>query len=91
MPANCILNIKPRNVIQAMVRMKWDLDSFFDDGGTTTFADRMAGALGIHASTVSVVGVFEGSVIVDYEIDVPTSDENEIDEEEDDDETIAAK
>lgn len=52
-----------------MVRMQWDLKSFFGDGGTTTFADRMAGALGIHASTLKVVGVYEGSVIVDYEIE----------------------
>lgn len=48
--------------------MQWDLKSFFADGGTTTFADRMAASLGIHASTVKVVGVYEGSVICDYEI-----------------------
>lgn len=48
--------------------MQWDLNSFFEDGGTTTFADRLAGSLGIHASTIKVVGVYEGSVICDYEI-----------------------
>lgn len=71
MPAHCILEIRPRNVIQAMVRMKWDLDGFFSDGGTTTFADRMAGALGIPASDLKVIDVYEGSVIVNYDISVP--------------------
>lgn len=64
----CTLFIRPRNVIMAKVRMQWDFDSFFESGGTTTFADRLAASLGIHASTVKVVGVYEGSVICDYEI-----------------------
>jgi hypothetical protein len=65
---DCYIEIKPRNVIQAMVRMQWTMESFFSDGGTTSFADRMAGALGIHASSIKVVGVYQGSVILDYEI-----------------------
>jgi hypothetical protein len=48
--------------------MEWTLDAFFADGGTTTFADRLAASLGIHASSIKVVSVYEGSVIVDYEI-----------------------
>lgn len=47
---------------------------FFADGGTTTFIDRLCGSLGIHASTVKVVGVAEGSLLINYEI-TPSADE----------------
>lgn len=66
--SGCVLKIKPRDAIQAKVRMEWTLDAFFADGGTTTFTDRLAASLGIHASSIKVVSVYEGSVIVDYEI-----------------------
>ena len=48
--------------------------TFFAEGGTTTFVDRLCGSLGIHASTVKIVAVFEGSLSVDYEI-TPSADE----------------
>ena len=47
--------------------MQWTMDAFFADGGTTTFADRLAASLGIHASQIKVVSVYEGSVVVEYE------------------------
>jgi len=50
------------------------MDEFFSNGGTTTFVDRLVASLGIHASTVKVVGVAPGSVVVDYEI-TPSEDE----------------
>lgn len=56
------------------VRMEWTMDEFFDNGGTTAFIDRLCGSLGIHASTVKVVGVNAGSVVVNYEI-TPAEDE----------------
>jgi len=52
-----------------MVRMEWTMNEFFDNGGTTSFIDKVAGSLGIHASTIKVVGVYDGSVVVDYEIE----------------------
>jgi len=45
------------------------MNEFFDNGGTTSFIDKVAGSLGIHASTIKVVGVYDGSVVVDYEIE----------------------
>lgn len=54
--------------------MEWTMEQFFDNGGTTAFIDRLCGSLGIHASTVKVVGVNEGSVNVNYEI-TPSKDE----------------
>ena len=51
-----------------MVRMEWTKDEFFNNGGTTQFMDRLAGSLGIHASTIKVVSVYEGSLVVNYEM-----------------------
>jgi len=48
--------------------MEWSMDSFFSNGGTTSFMDRVAGSLGIHASTVKIVSVYEGSLVVNYEV-----------------------
>jgi len=54
--------------------MEWTMDEFFASGGTTSFVDRLCASLGIHASTVKVIGAKPGSVIVDYEI-TPSADE----------------
>lgn len=72
--ANCELYIQPRDAIQTKVRMEWTMKAFMSKGGTTTFIDRLCGSLGIHASTVKVVSVYEGSLNVDYEI-TPNKDE----------------
>lgn len=45
------------------------MKAFFANGGTTSFMDRVAGALGIHASTIKIVSVYEGSLVVNYEIE----------------------
>lgn len=71
---SCEVGIQPRDAIQTRVRMEWGLEEFFADGGTTTFVDRLCGSLGIHASTVKIIGAKEGSLIVDYEI-LPSADE----------------
>jgi hypothetical protein len=44
------------------------MDAFFANGGTTSFMDRVSASLGIHASTVKIVSVYEGSLVVNYEI-----------------------
>jgi len=54
----CMIKIQPRNAIQTLVRMEWTLEDFYAKGGTTTFVDRLAGSLGIHASTIKVVSVY---------------------------------
>jgi len=48
--------------------MDWTLDAFFAAGGTTKFVDRLAASLGIHASNIKIVSVYQGSVIVDFAI-----------------------
>lgn len=57
-----------------MVRMEWTIDEFFNNGGTTKFVDRVAGSLGIHSSTIKIVSVYEGSVVLNYDITVDDSD-----------------
>lgn len=66
--AGCTLQIKPRDAIQSMVRMEWTMKEFMAGGGTTAFVDRVAGTLGIHASQIKVVSVYEGSLVINYNI-----------------------
>lgn len=53
--------------------MEWTFAEFFAAGGTTKFVDRLSAALGIHASDVKIVSVYEGSLVVDYEIFTPAT------------------
>ena len=54
-----------------MVRMDFTLADFFSGGGTTNFVDRLSSSLGIHASDVKIVSVYEGSLVVNYELTSP--------------------
>jgi hypothetical protein len=60
-----------------MVRMEWTMEAFFADGGTTNFVDRLTGALGIHASSVKIVSVYEGSLVVNYELSVDDDEDTD--------------
>lgn len=64
----CVLELKTRDAVQVSVRMEWSYAEFFAEGGTTTFVDRVAASLGIHASEIKVVSVYEGSLIIAYDI-----------------------
>ena len=68
MTAGCTIKIAPVDSIQTKVRLEWTLNEFFADGGTTKFVDRLAASLGIHASTIKVVAVYQGSVVVEFQI-----------------------
>jgi hypothetical protein len=50
--------------------MEWTMSDFFASGGTTKFIDRLSASLGIHASSIKIVSVYEGSLIINYEISV---------------------
>lgn len=59
--------------------MEFTMEEFFKfEGGPTRFVDRLCGVLGIHASQVKIVSVYEGSVIINYEILVDDDDEDEL-------------
>ena len=56
--AGCTLYVQPIDAIVSSIRMKWTLDEFYADGGSTAFVDRMASSLGIHAADIKVVSVY---------------------------------
>lgn len=64
----CIAVIAPRDAILSSVRLQWTAAEFFDGDGVTTFCQRMASVLGIDASRVKVVSVYEGSLNVDFQV-----------------------
>lgn len=78
----CDLQIKPRDAIQTLVRMEWTMNDFFSEanGGQTGFIDRLTASLGIHASTVKVVSVYEGSLAVNYELSASSEETRTIEE-----------
>ena len=55
--------------------MEWSMEEFFAEGGTTKFVDRLAASLGIHAADIKVVSVYEGSLVVNYEIEAENADQ----------------
>lgn len=65
----CEIHVEPKDSIMAKVRMDWTMAEFFSDGGTTTFVDRLAASLGIPSYRIKVVALYQGSVIVDFQID----------------------
>lgn len=64
----CVLRIQPRDAIQCNVRLEWSFADFFAEGGTTKFVDRLAASLGIHGSEIKIVSVYEGSLVINYNI-----------------------
>jgi len=54
--------------------MEWTFEDFFAKGGTTSFIDRLTGSLGIHASTVKIVSVYDGSLVLNYDL-APSKEE----------------
>ena len=72
----CTIRLEYFDSIQSNVRMEWTMDEFYGAGGVTSFVDRVSAALGIHASQMKVVAVYEGSLVVDYVIEPDNSDPN---------------
>ena len=58
------------------VRLDWTLEQFYAAGGVNTFADRMAAVLGVHASQIKTVAVYQGSVIIEYFVSTLNDDKN---------------
>ena len=76
----CLVEISSRDAIQCNVRMEWTFAEFFASGGTTTFVDRLSASLGIHASEIKVVSVYEGSLVIDYELVSSTGNQTALQE-----------
>lgn len=72
----CEITLRTRDAITSSVRLEWTLEDFYADGGTTSFIDRLASVLGIHASRVYILEVYEGSVCLNYQV-LDADDDNE--------------
>ena len=69
---DCTITIKPSNApIVGKVRMNWNMDDFWKEGGTTAFVDRVASVLGIDSSRIYTIQQYKGSVIVEFAISAP--------------------
>ena len=64
----CNFTIQPVDSIQTNIRMNWTLSEFYASGGTTQFSDRVAASLGISVANVKIVSVYQGSVVVEFQI-----------------------
>jgi len=74
MKPGCEVYVMPRDALMLGVRLEFTMDEFFADGGVVSFADRLAGILGIEAADVKVVAVYEGSVVVEFHVTDPKDD-----------------
>ena len=72
----CEIKVVPKDSIMVSVRLDWTLDEFYAANGVDNFTDRMAAVLGVHASQIKVVAVYQGSVIVEYFIETLPEDED---------------
>ena len=64
-----------------MVRMEFTMEEFYSRiGGPTRFVDRLCGVLGIHSSEVKIVSVYEGSLIINYELMVEDDSQDALEE-----------
>ena len=62
----CTVETEAEDSVWGMVEIKWTFDEFFNAEGRSSFVDRFTSVLGIHSSRLKVVGLVEGSVIVEY-------------------------
>jgi hypothetical protein len=72
----CTLFVAPRDAIMLAVRLEWTVKEFFQEDGIGKFTDRMATSLGIHKADLKVVQVYEGSVIVEFQVMTEEGDED---------------
>ena len=74
---SCKVEIEELNTIQLTTRLDISVADFYNDIGETTFIDRLAALLGIHPSRIKIVGVRQGSTILDYFIVSKAESENQ--------------
>jgi len=72
----CTLYVYPRDAIMLAIRLEWTVKAFFQKDGIGKFTDRMAAVLGIHKADLKVVQVYEGSVIVEFQVMSEDGDED---------------
>lgn len=66
---DCVLKLETTDSIQLSFRLQSTISEFYSTGGTEKFVRNLAGALGINTSRIRILGVYEGSVVVDSAIE----------------------
>lgn len=64
----CTIYVYPRDAIMLAIRLEWNVREFFQEKAVGKFTDRLAAVLGIHKADVKVVQVYQGSVVVAFQI-----------------------
>jgi hypothetical protein len=73
----CEVRVTLTNSIQLTARFAMDINDFFNTNGTTKFIDRMCALLQINdTSRLKVVGVYNGSIVIDSTISALTTSGN---------------
>ena len=63
---DCQVRLSVTNNIQVSARIQTTVQEFFNKGGVTKFVDRMCAFLNITTDRLKVVGVFSGSIVVNF-------------------------
>ena len=79
-PIGCTVKLQAKDSIQGNIRLQMTYDEFFDKGGSIWFVFKLANSLGIDQSRIRFVGVYEGSVIVDWYVESDTALNNPVEE-----------
>lgn len=66
---DCVLKLETTDSIQLSFRLQSTVQEFYSTGGTDKFVRNLASALGINTSRIRILGVYEGSVVVDSAIE----------------------
>lgn len=67
----CQVRVSLNSNVQITARLMVNINTFFDNGGVATFVDRMCSFLNITTDRLKVVGVYEGSTVVDFAVTMP--------------------
>ena len=72
-PIGCTVRFEAQDSIQGNIRLQMTYDEFFSRGGSIWFVLKLANALAIPQSRIRFVGVYEGSVVLNWYIESDTS------------------
>lgn len=69
----CQVRVSLNSNVQITARLMVNINTFFNNNGVATFIDKMCAFLNITTDRLKVVGVYEGSAVVDATISAPVN------------------
>ena len=63
---DCKITIAIKNALYVALVFEMDTTVYYEKGGNTHFIDLISNTLGIHPSSVNIVGVKKGSTKIDF-------------------------